>query len=633
MIIYESIKKDFIKDVFNHEIDTKVIDALVTRAGIKPSYAEVTAFINSLHQMKSVLETTAIDDYCGVAVEYRIPNTSNRVDFIISGFDEDLQPNIIIIELKQWSKCEAIDNQDGVVRTFVGKGNRVVTHPSYQAWSYSVLIKEYNESIYQESMKLVPCAYLHNYKMQTSDDPLVAPQYQEYLNHAPPFVKGDAQKLQDFICKYIKKGDNKELIYHIDRGRIKPSKSLQDTVSSMIQGNEEFLMIDTQKVIFEKIKYLAKNCFRNSKKAVYIIEGGPGTGKSVLALQSLSEILAMDKNCMYVTKNAAPRNVFKSKLVQGDAFKRMYINLIMKGSASFSSSLKNEFDCLIVDEAHRLIKRSQYSANGENQIKEIINGSLFTVFFIDESQKVTFNDIGSIDEIKKWAQFYSADIHLDVLESQFRCNGSDGYIAWLDHILEIRQTANDYFFDAYDYEFKVFDNPNDMYQAIKEKNSRNNKSRLVAGYCWEWDINQRDNANHYDINIEHMDFKMSWNLGNSNTYAIDNHSIDQVGCIHTVQGLEFDYVGVIIGEDLRLESNKVITDFSKRAKTDQSLKGLKKLLKDDLIKQQALEKADSIIRNTYKTLMTRGQKGCYIYCVDQALAKYFKEVLGGEVNE
>ena len=116
---------------------------------------------------------------------------------------------------------------------------------------------------------------------------------------------------------------------------------------------------------------------------------------------------------------------------------------------------------------------------------------------------------------------------------------------------------------------------------------------------------------------------MSWNLGNTGTWAIDKNSVDEIGCIHTCQGLEFDYIGVIIGDDIRYEKDEIITDYTKRAKTDQSLKGIKKIAKyegNDI----AYKIADSIIKNTYKTLMTRGMKGCYIYCVDKGMQEYLK---------
>ena len=138
-------------------------------------------------------------------------------------------------------------------------------------------------------------------------------------------------------------------------------------------------------------------------------------------------------------------------------------------------------------------------------------------------------------------------------------------------------------------------------------------------------ILKNPNSDVYDIVLED-DFKAKWNFNNTDTWAIDDKSFDQVGCIHTSQGLEFDYVGVIIGKDLVYRDNKVITDYTQRAKTDQSLRGIVKYvngLKKRKIEPNVetddglLKLSDRIIRNTYKTLLTRGQKGCFIYCEDE----------------
>ena len=274
-----------------------------------------------------------------------------------------------------------------------------------------------------------------------------------------------------------------------------------------------------------------------------------------------------------------------------------------------------------MDEAHRLNEKSGLFQNkGENQIKEIINASKLAVFFIDEAQRVTLNDIGSVEEIKKYANILGAKVHEDTLTAQFRCNGSDGYLNWLNDVLEIKETAN---FDGFDfnYDLQVVDNPTEMRKMIEEKNKVNNKSRLLAGYCWKWE--SKKDFNKYDIVFPEYDFKMKWNLAAKEPWAIGKNSVNEIGCIHTCQGLEFDYVGVIIGEDIRYENGKIITDFTKRDSGDKSIKGVKKLYKEN--KEEALAKADEIIKNTYRVLLTRGMKGCYIYCRDEALQNYLKE--------
>lgn len=262
---------------------------------------------------------------------------------------------------------------------------------------------------------------------------------------------------------------------------------------------------------------------------------------------------------------------------------------------------------------------------GENQIKEIINAAKFSVFFIDEEQKVTLKDIGTIDSIRKFAGELGAECETIVLESQFRCNGSDGYLAWLDNLLDIKKTAN--FSDMdFNYDFQVFDDPNEMRKAIIEKNKINNKSRIVAGYCWDWIKEGKNDTSFYDITIPKYQFGMSWNLGDkSQTWAIEPDSVNEAGCIHTCQGLELDYVGVIIGDDLVYRDGKIITDVTRRAKTDQSVKGYKKLLNQDPERATAL--LDKIIKDTYKVLMTRGMKGCYVFCTDDELRKHIKRII------
>lgn len=271
-----------------------------------------------------------------------------------------------------------------------------------------------------------------------------------------------------------------------------------------------------------------------------------------------------------------------------------------------------------------------YGNMGENQVKEIINAAKFSVFFIDKHQKVAFKDYGSVEAIEKYAREFGAEIRKCKLDAQFRCNGSDAYLAWLDDILELEDTANFDGFD-FDYDFRVIDDVCDLRDLIFEKNEETDvdypdktyEARLLAGYCWNWDKEGRENTDYYDINIG--DFHMSWNLDDTNTWAIDETSINEVGCIHTSQGLEFDYVGVIIGNDMRFENGHIVTDFNARAKTDQSLKGIKKFYGEN--PEEALKVADEIIKNTYRTLMTRGMKGCYIYCEDMELQSYFKERL------
>ena len=623
MLVYEGIKSGFIDDVDLGRIADKIRNKYIEVVKRRPSVPEFNSWKNSMQYMRGVLSDNEIPSNTGIAIEYNIPPTGCRIDFMMSGYNKD-KSNVVIIELKQWDKAFEVGQMDGIykVNTYTGGGMRDVNHPSYQAMTYANLIKDYNESVQLNDINIVPCAYLHNYYFE-NDDTLLSNNYKEYTDQAPLFGHNDVIKLRSFIKKYIEDGDDGNILYEIDHGRIRPSKMLQDSLSKMLKGNKEFYMIDNQKIVYEYAIKNAIDTVSKNDKNVMIVRGGPGTGKSVLAINLLVEFNNRNMTCFYVTKNSAPRSVYATKL-RGE-YTQTYINHLFQGSGNFVDEESNKLDVLIVDEAHRLnAKSGMFQNKGENQIKEIINASNFSIFFIDENQKVTLKDIGSEDLIKKFAKELGAGIYTFDLDSQFRCNGSDGYLAWLDRVLEIRDTAN-FDIDGFDYDFKVFDDPNEMRKAIEEKNNINNKSRIVAGYCWEWPTgNTRKDTNYHEIKIPKYGFEISWNLDGGENFAIGTTSVNEAGCIHTVQGLEFDYVGVIIGDDLRYENGQIVTDYTKRAKTDTSLNGIKKIAKEQG-KEVANKIADNIIKNTYRTLMTRGMKGCYIYCTNKELTKYFKE--------
>lgn len=622
MLVYEGIKSGFIEDVDLGIIADKIRNKYIEVVKRRPSAPEFNSWKNSMQYMRGVLSDQEIPNNTGIAIEYNIPPTGCRIDFMMSGYNKD-KSNVVIIELKQWDKATEVGQMDGIykVNTYTGGGLRDVNHPSYQAMTYANLIKDYNESVQLKDINVVPCAYLHNYYFE-NDDTLLSNNYKEYTDKAPLFGHNDVIKLRDFIKKYITDGDDGNILYEIDNGRIRPSKMLQDSLSKMLKGNKEFYMIDNQKIVYEYAIKNAIDTISNNDKNVMIVRGGPGTGKSVLAVNLLVELNNRNMTCFYVTKNAAPRSVYATKL-RGE-YTQSYINHLFQGSGSFIDEERNKLDCLVVDEAHRLNEKSGLFQNkGENQVKEIINAAKFSIFFIDENQKVTLKDIGSEDLIKKFANELGAGIYTFDLDSQFRCNGSDGYLAWIDRTLEIRDTAN-FDIDGFDYDFKVFDDPNEMRKAIEEKNNINNKSRIVAGYCWEWPTgNTRKDTNYHEIEIPEYNFGISWNLDSGEDFAIGSTSVNEAGCIHTVQGLEFDYVGVIIGDDLRYENGHIVTDYTKRAKSDNSLRGINKIAKEQ--GQEGANKiADNIIKNTYRTLMTRGMKGCYVYCTNKELKEYLK---------
>ena len=613
MLAYLGTKSDFLRDA--PVIEDKVRDAVREKLNFNVGQSEYQSWRNSLgNAMSHVMRSEEIPEDAGIAIEYRLNGRRFRLDFVISGLDSQGKESLVIIELKQWTDIQYSDLEEHI-RTALGGGIRDVTHPSYQVWSYKSHLELYNEYVYENGLVVEACAYLHNCK---DGSVINSSRYENALRLAPVFFHGEHEKVQELIADKIHKGAGTSLLERVDQSLIRPSKQLADAVGGMLKGQDEFVLLDEQKTAFETIIRNARQVKSGGKK-VLIIKGGPGTGKSVISINALAKLTSERMNVKYVTANAAPRDVFQAKLkglVKGDSVKHLF-----GGSGSYTESPKDSMDVLIVDEAHRLrMKSGMFKNLGESQTKEIIHSSKLSVFFIDEAQKVTWSDVGEISRIKAYAAKLNADVEMLELTSQFRCGGSDDYMAWLDDTLGLQNVPENYFSrDKFD--FKIFDSVIDLHVEIKEKNKVNNKARMVAGYCWNW-ISKKVPTS-FDIELEQGDYRARWNLASyGNEWIINPKSVDEVGCIHTCQGLEVDYVGVIIGDDLDVLNGKLITNPKRRAKSDKSLNGYVGERKSD--PERADSKADELIRNTYRTLMSRGMKGCYVYFTKPEVKEYFE---------
>jgi DUF2075 family protein len=617
MIVYQATKSEFQVHIDSGIIDQVILASMKTKLFHSVGKREQESWWNSLRFMSQVISDPEIPLDSGVIIECQIPQTSKRIDFILTGKNDKNESHLIIVELKQWSQAQ-ISDKDGIICTYMGKGIQETNHPSYQAWSYAATFQNFSDVVNEEPIILKPCAYLHNYE---EDDVIRNDFYKTYIDEAPVFLKRDGLHLRSFIKQFIKEGDQGAAMFRIDSGRIRPSKNLAESFSSLLLGNKEFVLLDEQKVVYENALWLSEEAQRG-KKQVLIIEGGPGTGKSVVAINLLVELTRRMLLTQYISRNAAPREVYKDMLF-GAITKSRY-DALFRGSGGFIEVTPNTFDVLVVDEAHRLNEKSgMYGNLGENQVKEIIRSAACSVFFIDEDQRVTLRDIGTKDEIKSWATHLRASVTTMELSSQFRCNGSAGYLSFLDNLLQIRETANLNFTDL-GFEFKVVDSPTELRDRIFELNTTNNKARMVAGYCWDW-VSRRY-PHKMDIEFPQYNFGMKWNLTRDGSLWINQpNSVNEIGCIHTCQGLEVDYIGVIIGLDLIVRNGKVIVDPSKRSRMDQTVKGYKKLLQ--LNKKAGEFKIQMIIKNTYRTLLTRGMRGCYIWCVDEETQEYFKNAM------
>lgn len=612
MIIYSGSLQDFRNHVTLNQMQSILLDTLREKGISGGSPSEVNSWNNSLHFMKDVLDDTYFSSECQVAIEYNIPQTSKRVDFMIMG-NNGKDDHVVIVELKQWAKVSKVDDTcDHSIMSDL-KSHEPTAHPSYQAYSYKCLILDYCDDEHVNKNTVKPCAYLHNLSesyRQVIEDSL----YSEWTTEAPVFLQQDVLKMRNFIKQYIKlKANDGSLLYKIEEGRLRPTKSLQDALDSMLCGNEEFHMIDEQVVAYDKIMKAIKESKGDNKKHVIIITGGPGTGKSVLAINVLAKcIIDLKLNASYITKNMAPRKCYATLLAKGNAKKMINLQKAIQSPFGLPNVPVDGLDVGIFDEAHRMQKKP-YMYPGFDMLEDAIKAAKVSVFFVDDDQRITINDKYDVDTIVRYGMRLGAVVHKPYeLVSQFRCDGSDGYISFLNNLLEIKQTANTTF-EFNKLKVKIFDNPNELRDELRELNKINNKSRMIAGYCYDWNV--KNKRGEWDIELPYG-FKAKWNLEKDDHWAVNPDSFEEVGCIHTCQGMEFDYVGVFIGKDLYYDGEHVRTNRNAISKDDKT-SGIRKSICSD-------EEADALIRRTYKVLLSRGLKGCFIYCEDEALSNYIK---------
>jgi len=438
-----------------------------------------------------------------------------------------------------------------------------------------------------------------------------------------PLFAGDQQKqLVDYIRTRVGKGDGEKVLDMVLAGKYRPSKKLLEHTAAIIKRQPTYVLLDTQQVVFNKVLTQVKAAAqRPKKKSVFLVQGGPGTGKSVIALHLVGALSGQGFNVLHATGSKAFTENIKRVVGTRAAAQFGYTHFNMRGEVP-----SNQFDALIVDEAHRIRRisstrftPSQYRT-GKAQIKEMVMTSKVSVFFIDDLQVVRPGEVGSAQLVRDTAQQIGAELFEYELEAQFRCSGSEAFVAWIENTLDVQRTANVLWKKDDAFEFKVFDSVSDLETVIRAKNEPGKiTARLTAGFCWRWSDPRPDGSLAADVHID--GWSMPWNakpdagrlstgIPKSNFWASDSGGLNQVGCVYTAQGFEFDYVGVIFGNDLIYDwdKNQWVGDQSKSA--------------DSIVKRSG-EQFVNLVKNTYRVLLTRGMKGCYVYFLDEGTKRFF----------
>lgn len=626
MIIYAETRRGFLEDVDLNRLERRLVDGFQRQTGSVP--ADRSVWADEYTRFSSALRRARVDDDMQVAIEYHVSAAGrSRIDVLLAGSDGERDAGIVL-ELKAWSDADVSEVPELVWAPY--GGGTLAQHPCLQARKYKGMILRFNADIRDKGVDFHSAAYLFNLARR-HPEPLEDPRYRHIVDESRLFLADDADDLSRFIEQHVRHRSRHDVLFLLEKGRIIPAPALVERVARMLDGNEEFDLLDTQNEAFQVIRHAIADVATAAKRQVFIVHGGPGTGKSVIAVRLLAEVLASKRLGFFIAPNKAFRDTLVEQLARGSRDYREDGQALFQSSWSFHAAdfMKDRLhEVLVVDEAHRL-KDEAYQYRGASMVEDMVRAARISVFFLDETQRVQWNDSGSEHRIREAAKKFKAHVHPPfTLTAQFRCGGSDGYLNWLDDVLQIRPTGN---FDNWaeeQYDFRVFDDPAALYRELRSRNVEN-KARVVAGYSWDWPTEGRQRRGH----VKHVTvdgLSLPWNFSGEN-WATAADGIDQVGCVHTCQGVEFDWLGVLIGPDLRFEQGRVVGDPDKRARTDSSLKGWKKALRDareDAAATDAvLAKVQAIIKNTYKVLLSRGRKGCFVWCADPGLRDYLRDRL------
>ncbi|MGZ5719196.1 MAG: DNA/RNA helicase domain-containing protein, partial [Burkholderiales bacterium] len=580
-----------------------------------PSASEENSWKYSINALSKQLKRSELDDH-GIILEMQLPLTSLRLDCMVTGTDSKGEDGAVIVELKQWSDAWPAEEEECVTVEYSGHP-RVQPHPSVQARNYGDYLRD-NKVVFHEAptVGLTECSWLHNFQPDQESPLLDRTKFGTVLDTTPLFSASDGDELAEFLNSHVGGGDGMRVLDRVVTSRYAPSKKLMEHTAAMIKGEPTYVLLDDQRVAFQMVLAAAKKAKNGRGRTVVLINGGPGTGKSVIALNVMAELLAEGYNVQHATGSRAFTNNLRRILGTRAAYQFKFFNNYVTADAG-------DIDVLICDEAHRIRESSnnRYTPTGRrserSQIEELIHASKVSVFFIDDKQVVRPGEVGSSELIRLAAEDAEAKLKEQRLVAQFRCAGSDEYIDWVDQLLEIRSTDQLEFDTRSGFEFKIFDSPERLDDAIRRRAAEGHSARLTAGFCWKWS-QPKDGRLVDDVVIG--DFRRPWNaqpeamrlpkdVPKSHFWATDPRGINQVGCVYTAQGFEFDYAGVIWGPDLV-------------HRKDEGWVGVKTASFDGTVKRAQPEYFIDLVKNTYRVLLTRGMKGCYVFFTDEETRRF-----------
>ena len=615
MRLYEGTISSFNKLLIENKLTSELENNFRREFGKGPAGGEIRSWENSLNFFNNIFTYANLKDNC-LILEYNLPFSSGRIDALTFGKDQSNRDNIIITELKQWSNDSVRQSSiEDTVEVKYSWGWEPRPHPSLQVEGYYNYLKDF-VTLFEDEPEIIltGSSYCHNYSKTGSNTVLYDSQFINYIRKYPLFSKQDVSVLSKYISDKISYNPGVDIFKKFLNSPFKPSKLLLKHVGEMIDKRQIFNLIDDQIVPYKAIMQKAVNLTKSNEKSVIIVKGGPGTGKSVIALETMAELGKRGIEVYYSTGSSAFTNTLRS-LVGGKRGKNLF-----KYFYDFTKRGDNEVGVVICDEAHRLRKNSSDwgvpydKKSNEPQVESLIRPAKLSVFFIDEFQIVRPSEIGSVKLIREAATklgVKESNIFEFELTTQFRCSGSASYLWWIENVLQIGESDKQLLGPEDTMKFEIVDSPLTLKKIIDEKNmEKPNSARIVASFCWPWSEPNKDGTLVNDVVIG--DFKMPWERKTAFwKWATQDEGMQQVGTVYTSQGFEFDYIGVIFGEDLFYDpkSNNWKSDSNK--------------LFDSMLKRDNPNLTE-YLKNVYRVLFTRAHHGAYVYFMNKDTEKLFK---------
>lgn len=614
MLLYSATCAEFYDDVESSRIDDIVNEAFRRQFGRDAGKGERRSWQNSLPQFHFACRKAGLDQQ-GIIVEYQLPQSSKRLDVMLTGADASGADRATVIELKQWEDCQPSDGEQVV--TWVGGGNRDVLHPSAQTRQYVTYLADGHTVFHQGDSPVAVGggAYLHNYRY-VAGDPLLDPKFDELRASFPIFSKDDQDALVEMLARSVGGGPGNGVLERVLASEARPSKKLLEHIGGMLKGNEEYVLLDDQLASFDRVMTEARKALATGTRSTILIRGGPGTGKSVIALNLVTALAREGVNVRHATGSRAFTGSIRKIVGSRAAQQFSFFN-------QFAMDEPNSIDVLICDEAHRIRTTSvsrftrKDQRSGKDQIDELLDVAKVAVFFIDDLQVVRPGEIGSADLIVEASESRRRPRYDFQLAAQFRCAGSDGFITWVTDMLGIEETANPFWTGDDGFDFRIVDSPEELHTMIRDKVADGVTARMMAGFCWPWSKPLGDGTLIPDVEVG--SWRMPWNarsdagrlasgIPKESDWAREAGGVEQVGCIYTAQGFEFDYAGVIFGPDLVYREGLGWIGQRERS--------------EDRVVKRSGDQFPDLVKNTYRVLLSRGMKGCYVHFMDEETQRY-----------